>query len=565
MTCPSIVRFRFPFNNSEIINLNPEDKSELHLKTAKSLRSLSANSTKNQVALNEHHTRQTNMNNGLSNGHDLSLNFDLTGNISSSNSSNSINNIELSESTNVISFTNQRASSSRACNNFINICEMGMLGPTQKEGIRHQFIYTNNTDNDENKIENGQNQSSYNHNCSLQITDKSKSDSKKILPQKSFSLDEFASSTTSNNSEHSPSTSKTPVSKNLVPKGGDYVVDNFIESNSKLDSRENSHNKQNKSSIDAKNYLVQNCDDLESNHDFDQQYSLRSFELKSDDYFLDEDVQNQPAVSDRKFREYLLIDQNSPSVPEIEPIGTIKELEKNDLVKNQHLLHKNYDELRRRIRRLQIQFSHQNLVKQMRYFVSQQQISNSIKCQRLDLDFSNFISELQDSSFKSGLINDHSKSSLFHSLKNSSHNFKSYVNSTDSSSYFPLVVDNIHHKSQSLATNFLSNSSSNVHSVGNTDRFCFSSDILQKESENHQCPNLKIKIENRHFLEPKISQENLNKVLTTIDSLRYNLRHLEYKYDSDATDSSSGGESCDEIEDSISTTTKSRMSNRISM
>lgn len=47
-----------------------------------------------------------------------------------------------------------------------------------------------------------------------------------------------------------------------------------------------------------------------------------------------------------------------------------------------------------------------------------------------------------------------------------------------------------------------------------------------------------------------IGQENKDKLLSTIDSLRYNLRHLESKYDSDATESSSGGESCDEYEES---------------
>lgn len=47
----------------------------------------------------------------------------------------------------------------------------------------------------------------------------------------------------------------------------------------------------------------------------------------------------------------------------------------------------------------------------------------------------------------------------------------------------------------------------------------------------------------------ELSSENRDKILSTIDTLEYNLRHLESKYDSDATDSSSGGESCDEFEE----------------
>ena len=51
------------------------------------------------------------------------------------------------------------------------------------------------------------------------------------------------------------------------------------------------------------------------------------------------------------------------------------------------------------------------------------------------------------------------------------------------------------------------------------------------------------------FPRASLSRENKARILATIDTLRYNLRHLESKYDSDATDSSSGGESGDEFEE----------------
>ncbi|OTF74517.1 hypothetical protein BLA29_001892 [Euroglyphus maynei] len=98
--------------------------------------------------------------------------------------------------------------------------------------------------------------------------------------------------------------------------------------------------------------------------------------------------------------------------------------------------------------------------------------------------------------------------------------------------------------------------------------------ILSNQSSN----NIDVQQQQMHY-QPKQSsssksrsqrllRENRDKLLTTIDSWRYNLRHLESKYDSDATDSSSGGESCDESEsfddifiDCKSMTTNSTYSN----
>lgn len=54
---------------------------------------------------------------------------------------------------------------------------------------------------------------------------------------------------------------------------------------------------------------------------------------------------------------------------------------------------------------------------------------------------------------------------------------------------------------------------------------------------------------NRKCLAPKFTSDQVKQINTTAGILRTNLRHFEHSYDSDATESSSGGESCDELDD----------------
>ena len=56
---------------------------------------------------------------------------------------------------------------------------------------------------------------------------------------------------------------------------------------------------------------------------------------------------------------------------------------------------------------------------------------------------------------------------------------------------------------------------------------------------------------NRKPLAPKFTPDQIKQINTTTGILRSNLKHFEYSYDSDATDSSSGGESCDELDDYV--------------
>lgn len=57
---------------------------------------------------------------------------------------------------------------------------------------------------------------------------------------------------------------------------------------------------------------------------------------------------------------------------------------------------------------------------------------------------------------------------------------------------------------------------------------------------------------NRKPLAPKFTPDQIKQINTTTGILRSNLKHFEHSYDSDATDSSSGGESCDELDDYVS-------------
>jgi len=69
---------------------------------------------------------------------------------------------------------------------------------------------------------------------------------------------------------------------------------------------------------------------------------------------------------------------------------------------------------------------------------------------------------------------------------------------------------------------------------------------LNNNNINHNNSNV---IVNRKCLAPKFTSDQVKQVNTTTGILRTNLRHFEHSYDSDATDSSSGGESCDELDD----------------
>src|SRR5699024_3836815 len=71
----------------------------------------------------------------------------------------------------------------------------------------------------------------------------------------------------------------------------------------------------------------------------------------------------------------------------------------DDLCREQQLLQDETLQLKRRIRRLQVQYIHRNISQQMKVFVSHEQNLNSLSCQRFSFDFSNFIqSYVSDSS-----------------------------------------------------------------------------------------------------------------------------------------------------------------------
>lgn len=212
----------------------------------------------------------------------------------------------------------------------------------------------------------------------------------------------------------------------------------------------------------------------------------------------------------------------------------IEEPSKEQLKNDQSSMLNCIDKLEHKIRKLQFHQTNKIINKQMKQFVIYQQRLNSVKCQRLELNVTSFLNNYSHIQNKTNLDVD-------------------VQNNLKFSSNFSNVSIQVLNESPSPNINF--------------QNFILNQpDCIQKfdDETNKQEPqqNLSNHIQQRN----RVSQENQQKIFTTIEALRFNLRHCESKYDSDATDSSSGGESCDELEEnemissgsltSISTSTK---------
>lgn len=216
----------------------------------------------------------------------------------------------------------------------------------------------------------------------------------------------------------------------------------------------------------------------------------------------------------------------------------------NDLLSQQQILQKRCLETKRRITRLQVQHTHRNLTKQMKNFVFYQQKLNLLKCQRFELDFSNLMNEYPENIF---IQNQQHHQQLLNNINNNSNlatilktNFNQHCQpqklTTLNTSFTTTNVDDLTAKTSVIPTPIF-NESAAFDAVNSND---------QNQQKKCTTPPASTNVK-------QISGEAQNKILTTIGSLRYNLRHLETKYDSDATESSSGGESCDESDDFDST------------
>jgi hypothetical protein len=217
-----------------------------------------------------------------------------------------------------------------------------------------------------------------------------------------------------------------------------------------------------------------------------------------------------------------------------------------DIKAQQLLLEKQSDRLMRRIRRLQFKQTHRHLTKQMRTFVDRQQIVTGISCQRQTESNANIISQLQ-----------------------------SVVNPVEDRMKL-LTPEGVKGLSTSALVNLVKRlGSTTTHEINRFNEFCPQQTSFERppqtsftttssSSTQLQTPQLipnsteettLVKLLQKSHTSSSVSQQSRvnsdekESFLNTIDTLTSNLRHFERGFDSDATESSSGGESCDEFED----------------
>lgn len=231
-----------------------------------------------------------------------------------------------------------------------------------------------------------------------------------------------------------------------------------------------------------------------------------------------------------------------------------------DVKEQQILLEKQAERLMRRIRRLQFKQTHRHITKQMKAFVEHQQIVKGIPCQRQTDCNVNLISQLQsvvnpvEDRMKlltpegvkglstSALVNlvkrlgSTSTSTTTTSEANHLHDFYSQTplrslpqtaspTPTSTSSGIPSQVPQ-------TPTQLLPNNSAEETTLVK---------LLQKSQASSSTASASQL--------SRVNPEDKEAIISTIDTLTANLRHFESGFDSDATESSSGGESCDEFED----------------
>ncbi|CAG2114403.1 unnamed protein product [Medioppia subpectinata] len=243
-------------------------------------------------------------------------------------------------------------------------------------------------------------------------------------------------------------------------------------------------------------------------------------------------------------------------------LDTVVGLEAIDATEEHMSLVRQTERLMRRIRRLQFRQTHKHLTQQMKAFVKNQQNVLSIGCQRQPEPNTPSVTQLQSHSnpvedrmklltpegvkglSTSALVNLVKRLGSTTTPNNESNHLRDYyaqqtpnrpqlqtpsiTSSPQSSTLLPQVTQTPTTGSQ--LSQQVSNSSEKSSLVK----------LLQKsQSQSSSQPQ-------QHT---RVNTEDKDAILNTIDTLSTNLRHFESRFDSDATDSSSGGESCDELED----------------
>lgn len=558
MTCSaSIVHFNFPLN-SEISLIQENNNKEKYLSSSESseiifsdrksveeespppldvvqqmIKSKSSELESKQAAVqNEKKTYpNSNMNNGLSNGHDLNLvQHSGNNNTLESNSTSSIFNplstitaaaavVASSPATDNIPVSSISSSNSFPNNNN-NTDTMGILNTSDKHNLPPNCLLFNKVSK---TIENGQKLSFVTPAATTTVVDQvgwadlqpKLVDQVDVLPQINQTSDKEISLNIEVNSS----------CNQIANNGGDRQNSGLFDGK-QIDSLEAaSVNISNSKSI---NFEFETVTSL-NNSGNGNNNNLCSSDLSSSELL---SLTNQPL-----FHENNLLTDSVPN----------ESNNHDDLCTEQQVLQKQTKQLCKRIRRVQLQQTHRNVTKQMKLFLSLQQKLNSINCQSFNFDFTNSLQTPTNnaSQLKELLL----QKDLTKNEKQNIHN--NNFEQPNSTSYLS-AIQHFHHPYINDSKSLISDSSylgdplsefsttfQQSHHHPDLSSLSFANRLQDSLYQSNQC----------NIVPKALSQDNKDRILATIDTLRFNLRHIESKYDSDATDSSSGGESCDELED----------------
>ncbi|XP_054161579.1 KAT8 regulatory NSL complex subunit 1-like [Oppia nitens] len=515
MCTKSVVRFRLSLkdNNCETlekINLNLNDKTINTIENQSKYLSTICSSIRQTIGLKANNsliTENINMNKGLQNGHQLNEN---------SISDNKLDIISINTTVNTTTTTSSSSTSTPLVN---NSCEstMGLLNALPKD--THQLLSTLKSG----KPENGQR---------LNLNTISWSDLKQQTNVNNKLMDEAI---------HLPQTdviSDTNQTDNIPQNSliNDQIVDQMI----------------------------------------DEELSKSEPHI-SDGVNSDALLENN--ASEEQHTELLLtpqtVDFNKEILNEVSDSGTVLpnvEVKITDFKDEQMSLIRHSERLLRRIRRLQFRQTHNYMTQQMKSFVKNQQMILGVGCQRQPSE-SNPISVMK---FQSNASQVEDRMKLLTPEVTKGLSTSALVNLVKrlESTNTPNETNHLHDFCPQtpirapLQTSSLSSTSQSSNLVPQTNQMTTTCS-QHIPNTNNESSLVKL-LQRTQSTTPsqtssqshptRISAEDKEQILNTIDSFSANLRHFETGYDSDATESSSGGESCDEFEDYSDESTSSQHS-----
>ena len=524
MCTTSIVRFRFSLNdnlkNSQSLDINEKtiESESKYLSNIRSFRKTVGLKTQNKQLI----TETLNMNKGLSNGHQL-------------NDSNLNNNLDINSISATTTPITPITSAPSTTPSSVSSCEptMGLSNASTKESLTQHLLLTSLKGG---KPENGQRIDLSNiswtglkqTNCNQ--TNKTNTNSNTNTNDNSNDL--VQSQTNDANQHHLDNSlpHSSPVNDQTV----DQMIDEVL----------------NKSDCQVSEELTQPI--IDETNSCEKQQQSAPLEPSS----LEQQISDKQSTAQVKSGECAEPTEERTSLPE-----TLVDLKEQRVT-----LVRQTERLLRRVRRLQFTENHKHYSKQMKAFVERQQRVLNIGCQRQTehvasvshtQPYSNPVEDRMKLLTPEG-VKGLSTSALVNLVKrlgstasvsdtNHLHDYyptqtsvrshpqsSSFTSSSHSATTPPQVIPQL----PSTPTNQLPNGEESSAKLGKSQ--VQSSQVMPQSSLAQQS---------------RLNLEERDAILSTIDSLSSNLRHFETGFDSDATESSSGGESCDEFEEYSSEST----------